>query len=375
MRNALPILLLLAIVGAAAAWWMFAEDADAPPPADAPSTPRAGAPPDPAPIERTVAAAPPVKIEPPAVTNEPTAAAPPPAAAAPDNVELRVREVKTQQPVAAFRWRFKTAGATAKGDGTAGAAALRLAPGAVGQLFVEADGHEPWTRDLTAPPLNAPPAAIDVFLVPTAPATGITLNVRDTANKPVTNVRVDAFALAPEARTSNTWMLGNPLWSRRTSAPDGHYVLPDLAPGEYGIRVTAVDDRGGPLAILPFTSRYELTGSNGFIEDVTLGPGCVLVLDLVDAAGNRLDPAAVGTVVLQLQIPGGTLVSRRWTVTNGAVAASAIDVVPGVGSVTLADAVPAGAYDLHVTVPNRTPVVQRLTLRAGEVPVERVVVP
>jgi len=375
MRGAFPILLLLAVVVAIAAWTLFGGGGDQPPLAVEPQPAPRSTTPEPAPAERSEV----VRPAPPAAAPETAPAPTPPPAprddAAPVTAELHVRSVTTREPLAAFRWRWQTATTVEKGEGHDGAAALRLPPATVGRLLVEADAHEPWTRDVTTPAAGLAPLALDVFLAPAAVATGITLLVHDTAQKPTPNVRVDAFVIPPENRGDTSWTLGTPLWARRTSALDGRYVLPELAPGQYGIRVTAVDERGALLPLLPWTRRFELTGSNGFLEDVTLEPGCILVLDLVDVTGNPLDPTRVGTTTLGLQLVSGPPVQRRWTVTNGTVVAAATDVVPGVGQIVLAEAVPPGAYELKIGVAGKPPVQRTLTLRAGDVPVERVVVP
>lgn len=375
MRGALPILVLLAIVAIVVAWTMFHSDVDELPRTAEPSAPSAAVPHEPAPAERSEVTRPAPAPTPTVAPEPPKVVEPPRADAAPITAELHVRDVTSQQPIAAFRWRFQSGATTTKGDGENGAAALRLPPATSGRLLVEADSFQPWTHDVTTPADAAPPLSLDAFLAPAAAATGITLLVHDTAQRPIKNIRVDAFVVPPENRGDSSWSNGTPLWARRTSAPDGRYVLPELAPGQYGIRVTAVDERGSLLPMLPFLRRFELTGSNGFVEDVPLEPGCVLVLDLVDAAGNPLDPTRVGTTTLQLHLAGGPTVPRRWTVTTGALVATATDVLPGVGQVLLAEAVPAGSYELNIGVAGR-PVVQRtLTLRAGDVPVERVVVP
>lgn len=376
MRPAVPILVLLAALAAVAAWMTLGEDGDAPPPGlsdtshagNARST-------DVVPSERSSSA--PARPEathtPPEV---PTAASPLPRQdAAPINVALHVHDLATRSPVPMFQWRFTSEGAAAKGDGTEGRADLHLQAGSAGQMLIEAEGMSPFVQHLVVPAGTAPALRIEAFLSPAAAATGITLLVHDLALQPVVHIRVDAFALQPENRTEGAWTLGQPMWARRTSAVDGRYVLPELAPGEYGIRVVGVHEDGSLLPLLPFARKYELSGSNGFVEDVPLEPGCVPVFDIVDAAGKPLDPTQAGVVALKLRILGGADVSRRWNVTTGGVAVSATDVLPGVGTVSTAEAVPAGTYEFQVSIAGKVLVQKTVTLRPGDLPVERVILP
>jgi hypothetical protein len=205
------------------------------------------------------------------------------------------------------------------------------------------------------------------------PAAGITLYVRDPRSLPVAHVRVDAFALAQPVPPA--WHLGDALWARRASAPDGRYVLPELAPGDWGIRVVATDEHGALLPLLPYRGTFLLTGGNGFVEDVPLAPGALLALELVDAAGAPFDPALAGATTLRLTLPGGPPVPRKWLVRDGAAATGAIDAVPGKGTVLLAEAVDAGQYALEVAIGGTVRAQRQLFLRPGITNEERVVVP
>jgi hypothetical protein len=165
------------------------------------------------------------------------------------------------------------------------------------------------------------------------------------------------------------------LWARRAAAADGRYALPTLAPGEYGIRVVATDADGELLPLLPFVRSFVLTGDNGFVEDVPLEAGALLALDLRDAAGQAFDPTRLGTVTLSLRLPGGPAVQRKWIVRHEGVEAAAIDVVPGVGRVVLAEAIAGGQYNLEVFVGGQPRVSKPLFLRPGQKHEERVDVP
>lgn len=334
-----------------------------------------GALPEPAPERVTVGhEAPPAAPRPPAAT-APAEPAPraEPAEAAP-NVVLRVRDLATRADLAAFRWRFQADDLVLHGDGTDGAARLRLPPRQTGRLLVEALEHAPFVTSVAAPADGTPAATIDAFLQPAATGTGITLLVRDTALQPIPNVRVDAFLLAPAA-ADGPWHLGAPLWARRSAAADGRYVLPELAPGDYGVRVLATDADGKPLPLLPFRRAFVLTGSSGYVEEAVLEPGCLIEFDLVDANGAALDPAQAGAVQLQLRPAGGDAVARLWTVRDGPKPAVAVDLLPTVGVVTPDQALAAGNYEFTVAIDGRQRVQQFLTLRAGQVQRERIVVP
>lgn len=375
MRTPLLVLVLAALVTMAVVWWSSRGEQPPPAPPVPPTPASPGAPGSPPSPERGA-------LPPAATTEGPTApAAADPATAAPAttlaaaNVQLRVRDLATRQPVPSFRWRFRNALGSAQGTGQDGAAGLALLPSALGELLVEADDHAPYVKsDLVVPTPPDPALLLDVFLAPAVPAAGITLHVRDLALQPIAHVRVDAFVLSEENR-AGAWHLGPSLWARLASAADGRYVLPTLPPGEYGLRVAATDADGASLPLLPFVRTFALTGDNGFVEDVPLEPGCLLVLDLVDAAGQPFDPARHGAATLRLSLPAGPPVRRKWLVRSGGVEAVAVDTVPGVGPVELADAVRPGTWQLEVAVQGEPRVQHRLLLAAGVRQRERVVVP
>lgn len=297
-----------------------------------------------------------------------------PAPAAEPNVLLAVRDMVSRQPVAAFRWRFQNSRGTWKGDGAEGKAALALEASAVGTLLVEAEGLQPLTKDgVIVPTPPAAPLQLDLFLAPQGEATGVTLMAHDLALQPIARVRVDAFKLAdPQAAD---WHLGPALWARMAESKDGRYALPPLEPANYGLQLVAVDGSGEPLPLLPFRRVFPITGSNGFLEDVPLEPGALLGLEIVDAAGQGLDPAKQGTTRLSLHFAGAPHVARKWVNRQGLAAATAIDVLPGIGRAELAEAVPPGPYELEVSVAGALRTKQPLFLRPGFKNEERIVVP
>lgn len=377
MRAAVVLFVLLAIA-AAAGWWLVTSDSE-PLPAGAEPVPRADRPASvPATPERSqvtpderAAERPPSQPD-----GRPTAptSQPPAPAADRSQVELTVRDLQSLAAVPAFRWRFRGDGPEQRGEGAEGRATLDLPAAARGELLVEASGYSPFVRPELAATANGT-TTVDVLLTPTVPAAGITLFVHDTALKPIANVRVDAFVLGPGSRET-AWHHGKALWARRTAAPDGRYTLPPLPAGEYGIRVAATDADGNLEPLLPYSRTFVLTGDNGYVEDVTLEPGCLPVFDLVDAAGAYLDPAQLGAVVaVQLRLPGGPDIPRMWVVTGSQTSAMAIGALPGVGPVRPADALPAGTYTLEVTVAGNRRLQQSVVLRAGERQQERFVVP
>lgn len=378
MRVVAVVVVALVVAALAGFWLLRVEEPTAPPGSrpEVPSTPDEPA--APAFSERRAAAAEaPVA---PAANDSPLPEAPAaPGGAAPGDVPvtvvLQVRALATRAPLPAFRWRFVQPAGTVRGDAQGGRAELPLPGGAVGELLVEADGMQPSTMALQVP---SPPAAarfVDVFLEAAPAATGITLRVTDVAQQPVGSVRVDAFVLELDNRDA-AWHLGRPLWQRRAAAPDGRYQLPALPPGEYGILLTAVDEGGAPVPLLPYRHRFALTGSNGFVEDVPLEPGCLFRLELVEVGGTALDPARRGVVGLDLRPTGGEPIPRKWVVdAHGAALASAIDVLPGVGPVYAAEPVAPGSYTLTVTIDGTVRASVPLLLQPGAGQPERVVVP
>jgi hypothetical protein len=377
MRAAVALFVLLAIA-AAVGWLLVTSDSETPP-AGTETAPRADRPvPLPASPERSHVAPDEHPAEPQPNQAGASPALPPALPTAPvterSPVQLTVRNLQTLAAVPAFRWRFRGNGPEQRGEGADGQASLDLPNAARGELLVEATGYSPFVRPQFATVADGI-TSVDVLLTPTVPAAGITLFVHDTALKPIGNVRVDAFALTAESRET-AWHLGKALWARRTAAPDGRYTLPPLAAGEYGIRVAATDADGNLEPLLPYSRTFVLTGDNGYVEDVTLEPGCLPVFDLVDGAGAFLDPQQVGgTVALQLRLPGGPDVPRMWVVASSQTSAMAIGVLPGVGPVRTAEALPAGTYTFEVSIAGNRRLQQAVTLRAGERQQERLIVP
>lgn len=370
-------LVFVALLVGAVAYWAFA---DRPPlvlPSD-PDAPATAGPAEPAPAqqgERLAAPTPPTTTPPANPPAKPELGVlPPPQVAAEPNVVLNVRDLVSRQPVAAFRWRFQNSRGTWKGDGAAGRAELALEASAVGTLLLEADGLQPLSKDgviVPTPPQS--PLQLDLFLAPQGVATGITLMVHDTALQPIARVRVDAFQLA-DAKAEG-WHLGRALWARMAEAKDGKYQLPALEPATYGLQVVALDGNGEPLPLLPFRRAFAVTGSNGFLEDVPLEPGAMLGLEIVDSAGQGFDPTKQGTTRLSLHFAGAPHVARKWINRQGQAAATAVDVLPGVGRAELAEAIPGGPYELEITVNGALRSKQPLFLRAGVKNEERIVVP
>jgi hypothetical protein len=301
---------------------------------------------------------------------------PPEATTHPANVRLFVSSATTKQPLASFRWRIRGHGPTAElGTGTDGHADFTLPADLVVELLVEADGYSPFTAtQLTTPAADGLPLDVNVFLETAAVATGISLHVHDVSLQPIPNVRVEAFAVRPEDRDLAWYILGKPLWVRRSADADGHYVLPELAAGEYGIRVLATDPDGNLLPLLPFRRIYQLTGSNGFVEDVTLEPGCLPMLLLVDPAGQPLDPQH-GIISLGLRLPGGPMIARHWVQKRETGVVRAVDALPGLGVTWPSEPVAAGTWQLDVQIDGQPALQQRLELRAGERQEERIYVP
>lgn len=377
-RHLLTALLLAAALAAGGLWLLGAGDppapADAPPPSPAAPTP---ARPERQATRTAPTAAPASLPAPPAGAPAATPAPPLPVPPTPEvaNVLLRVRALASRADVPAFRWRFVNSLVTERGEGRDGRAGLRLPESAVGELLVEADGLAPLRRTgVIVPTPPAGPLHLDLFLAPAVAAAGITLHVRTLASEPVPHIRVDAFALGA-ASPGSAWHLAPPLWSRRAQASDGRYVLPPLPAGDYGLRVVGTDEAGEALPLLSFRGTFSLTGDNGYVEDVPLEPGALLELELVDATEAPFDPAVHGATTLELRLPGGPPVPRKWVAHAAGVQAAAIDALPGPGRVTLADAVPGGHYQIAVAVRGTVRVQQNVFLRAGQRTLQRLVVP
>lgn len=374
----LVVFALLAVLAGAIAWLTVGPATPtpaAPETTNGPNTPNEPA--KPVPGVRVDATPETLPAETPPAATPPSPSDTPPAAATdsgPGNLVLVVHDAAAPGTTPAFRWRLKGRGDATTGTGSEGKAVLQAPHDADFELLVEADQRQAVRKGpLRGAAPGQPPVQIEVTLVPIVVAAGITLHVHDLAMQPMRFVRVEAFRIHDQNRDT-TWALEDPLWARKSSSEDGRYPLPTLPAGEYGIKLVGIDEQGAMLPLLPYVRTFRLTGDNGFVEDVPLEPGCALVLELVDANGNPYDPTSYGVAALALRLPNEPPVQRKWYAMQGTTAVTAIDVLPGIGTAALAQAIPAGTYQLEVFCNNEPRVRQLLQLRA-ERQVERIVVP
>ena len=296
-------------------------------------------------------------------------------------IRLSVRDVVTQSAIESFRWRFQQANTLLRGESSTSNLGLSLPNLAVGNLLIEADGMQPFTRkELRIPAAGAPTASLDIYLTPVATAAGITLMVKTLDNQPVVNVRVDAYDLSA-LQNKEQWQLERPIWARRTTAIDGVYRLPPLPPGEYGILLVATTSEGDLLPVAPFRRVFNLDGSNGFLEHVTLEPACALRLKLQNGNGQPFDPKLHQEVAIRLNLAGEDGMQRKWTASEESDNPSDVlrtvseaDRVPGKGMIWLDEPVAPGTYLLEIFIDGNQRVQQQLQLRQGEQQVERVTI-
>ncbi len=299
----------------------------------------------------------------------------------PTTIRIVVRDIVTQAAVDSFRWRFQQASMALRGESSSSTLALSLPNLAVGNLLIEADGMQPFTqKELRIPAAGAPAETLNVYLTPVATAAGITLMVKTLDNQPVVDVRVDAYELSALKRKEN-WQLGRPIWARRTTSTDGIYALPPLPPGEYGILLVATSSQGDLLPVAPFRHVFDLNGSNGFLEDVSLAPACALRLELSNSSGQPFDPKLHGEVAIRLNPVGEAGIKRKWTAseesgnpTAALRTVSEADRVPGKGLIWLDEPVAPGTYLLEIFIDGNQRVHQQLQLRQGEQQIERVTI-
>lgn len=375
MRPA-PLLFGAVLVLAALLGWLLLPSGDDPtPPPSAPNRQEAGAPAPAEPATGSRVDATPRNDPAPEVPVEPPPPPPPNPTEEPTNVLVRVHDVGSNAPAGSFRWRLRLGGEVRSGDGADGSVALYVPPGTTGDLLVEAPERQPVQRQgLLGPGPDEQALTVDVTLVPAVTAAGITLHVHDLAQQPIRHVRVDAFRLSDQNRDT-AWHLEPAVWARRANSDDGKYDVPPLPPGEYGLRLVALAEDGSLAPLLPYMRTFVLRGDNGFVEDVPLEPGAVLVLDVTDGYGAPYDPVKFGTATLGLRLVGGPVVQRKWFCRDGEHETSAIDQLPGVGIAHAAQALQAGSYELEVFCNGEPRVRTRIELPAGEVVRQRIVVP
>lgn len=374
----LVVFALLAVLAGAIVWLTSGGDTPAPvapPTTNAPNQPSDPATPVPGVRVDATPDAPKVTPPPPATTPNPSETpTAEPSATGPGNLVVVVHDAASPGIAPTFRWRLKGRHDATTGTGSDGKAILQAPHDTDVELLVEADQRQPVRKGpLRAAAPGQPPLQVEVTLVPIVVAAGITLHVHDLAMQPMRFVRVEAFRIHDQNRDT-TWALEDPLWARKSSSEDGRYPLPTLPAGEYGIKLVGIDEQGAMLPLLPYLRTFRLTGDNGFVEDVPLEPGCALVLELVDAHGNPYDPTSYGTASLALRLPDAPPVQRKWYAMQGGTAVTALDVLPGIGTAALAQAIPAGTYQLEV-FSNHEPRVRQLLQLRPERQVERIVVP
>lgn len=309
-------------------------------------------------------------IEQPRKPEQPTGDEP---AAPPTTCRLEVRNVVGNAPIQPFRWRYVQQAAVLRGESETHTAELSLPAGSRGDLIVEADGMQPFSRkDLGIARVPATVKQLAIFLTPTASAEGITLMVKDQSRQPVPHVRVDAFEITDDNRQT-AWQLGRSMWSRRTSAEDGNYTLPPLPAGEYGILLVATDDEGALLPMLAYRQTFTLTGSNGFLEDVPLEPACALQLELVELNGQPFDPSVHGNVTIGLNITGQHGTQRKWAmIDETGVRLSEANRVPGKGVIFPEECLSVGHYTLEIFINGDPRVHRAVVLQPGRTQLEKV---
>ena len=331
---------VLALIGiGAAAWLLLATDNE-----DVPPLPVAAEEPRPqagdaaqAALQRTATETT-TESEPAAVVAEPKAPVRDfqPVDVVQPNLQLDVRDQRTGQHVAGFKWRWTAPAGSAKGEEQGGRTALPLAPGVEGELLVEAAGLEPVTRRLTTPAPGANPLLVDLVLAPVVATAHTGLVVRDADQAPVANIRV---TLLREDRTTQ-------VWSRRAAAADGAYRLPPIEPGTSGNGLPSAS-----TAAVPVERQVNVNGITPVEEDIRMARGCLLTLDVLDAAGNPFDPKQSGRVELQFLDNGGAVHRVDWLGGTGAEAVVASDQVPARGTIRSAMAVPMGSCTIVVRGP------------------------
>lgn len=378
MARSHGIAILTCILGGTAAWIWFARGGDDPPPpttVPAESVPRPAGDVVPESSARDALPAPAPPRQQPTDAARPPAPAPAAAIDAAPALLLAVLDATTAEPIAAFRWRWQSGAAVLTGDGIAGEARLELPPGRGGDLLVEAKGYQALLhRGVALTRHGDAGQRLDLALQAAAVATGIALSLRTADGEPVQRVRVDAFRLVEPGDEQRSWQLGKPLWIRQTTTQHGTCTLPDLPPGRYGIRVLAVDDQSKLLPLSPYRQVYELTGSNGFREDVVLEPGSLPAFTFVDGNGAPFDPERQGVVGLMLRPPGGPDVSRHWLVASDQGQVQSLDHLPAAGTTTPAEPLLPGNYELEVRVAGDVRVRRMVALQPGAMAPETIVV-
>jgi hypothetical protein len=164
-----------------------------------------------------------------------------------------------------------------------------------------------------------------------------------------------------------------PAWSRRGEAENGIYDLPQLDPGRYRLAVLAVDADGEILPLLPASRTVETTGSNAVTEYIEMQPGCILTLELVDAAGAAVMPPADGPLSIRLQPKDqADALTTFWRVGAKAERVESRDALPAAGPATAKEALPPGEYTLTVSAKGQVRARAALSLRGGERQTERI---
>lgn len=359
-------------------WWLLLSEREVvPAPQDLEPTPTAAAAPLPADgsVDRRDSAAEPA---PPAAM--PTPEARPPAAAANagsgDSMRIVVRALDevSQQPLAKFS--LVLSGPTGRQvlSATDGTIEFTTQHNQLIEMLVEADGYEPHQASFAQAATTIESLPLTVNLRRAAgPAAGITLHVRDTTQEVVGNVVVQVFRQPAEAG-DGSWRLSPPMWSRHARRADGIYTLPSLGAGSFLVRVLAADALGTVQPTLPYEGTFELTGSNGFVEHVTLEAGCVPEFECVDRYGQPLPAPEPATRVI-LRSPGGPDVARGWLARSDDRLVRAIDQLPATGIVWPEVPVAAGTWEVLLTRDDRAPHRELVTLPAGERPRLRLATP
>lgn len=275
-------------------------------------------------------------------------------------LRIEVRSHLGQNTVPAFRYvRWTDDGARDAGQVEGNELAMTVPLGERVTFTIEAEGYEPSEPVQMVASYGEREPHRTVYLVPKSMAAGVELRVRNELQAPVQHLEVEALQVGNDG-TPKT------IWKRRTNNSEGTYLLPDLRPGSYTLRLHALNG-----SYLPHVEEITFNGTERIRRQIVLRPGCDLLVTVRSADGAMRGKE----VNLRLTHPDGTAPSWTWVAEVDGAGLRRTDGLPAAAAARSAQPLPPGRYVVAARVGGGAVVDRVVDLSPGQTTGVTLVVP
>ena len=212
------------------------------------------------------------------------------------------------------------------------------------ELVVEAPGYTPGEPiEVRAGELSAAdPHNVSAFLSANMEFSGVEFRLVDENSLPIDFLEVVTEKLLSTGEYAT-------LWRRRSKNDTGVYRLPDLAPGQYRMKLRPTDESWVGTLHVPHIEELEITGNEHVIKPLVVRLGGTILLTVTDDLGNTIGEG----VSLGLRYPDGEIRSSLWrSFVEGQPEDDEVpltqDHLRAATPARLVDPVPAGGYVLEL---------------------------